>query len=111
MRCQYQEEQEHRGRHQQCGILILLDAGSDDDGMRQVTAIVEVMTRMVRKIVVMLVFTEMDSMHLSGMVDIEVAVDERRHGLQQCKPQGQCPQPAEMSLEFHAAIIKRMLRL
>lgn len=106
LRCQYQQEQQHRRRHQRGGILIFLDAGSDNDGMRQVTAVVEEMASVVGEIVVMLVFTEMDAMHLAGMVDIQVAVDERRHGLQQRKPQGQCPQPAETSIEPHLVIIE-----
>lgn len=50
------------------------------------------MTRLTGKCVIMLIVMEMKTMRFAGSIDIQVSMDKRRKGLQDCKPDCGHPQ-------------------
>ena len=55
-------------------------------------AVMNEMTRLTGKCVILLIIMEMKAMRFAGLVDIQMPMDERRKGLQDCKPDCDHPQ-------------------
>lgn len=80
------QDQEQQGGYKQVTVQILLDTCRNDNGMGHMRTVVNEMIRLTGKCVIMLIVMEMETMRFAGSIDIQMSMDERRKGLQDCKP-------------------------